>query len=1279
VGFLGISLLPGVAQGVGIPWGAAANVSNSGAASAPLLARDADGALYAYWWDRFDGMTISLYTKGRWSEPQIAPIQVPRMEDGEVVLDRTTQLPIIDALRTAPVLVADGQGDVHALWLGPARSPTGLSALMYSTLPPGTVTWSLARQLLPSASAWRLVASAERTLHLLFFEPARSADSLPGIYYQCSTDGGATWSARTLVVEAPFVRLVSPAAAHLDLLAANEDTIYAAWEDPRSGRAFFSRSQDGGATWDDPAPVGDGETQATRARFAVSSAGTVLQLWQVGQPGAGQRLYQRLSWDGGDTWAQPQRILPDVTSALSNVGLRSQEDGRILMLVGGRASPPSLAVWDPALAIEAGATGWSLPDIVGESRVAGLPVIQSWRSDLVRDSLTVAGVGDDGDVWTLRRRLSGATWEYPAPIAAPTQAPAVLRASDDWSNATPLAAGAAQPFALVGAPDGRQQAFWWDGAGLKSARFDGQAWGQPLPLPIEMPAGPEGATVTVPLGEAPTIADDGRGHALALWLAAPAAGEANALWYSAMPVGGDVWSTPVALADDVLDWAFCADPAGGVHLLYVRVATQTVDAVEISYIGSAGSAEWTLPQSVATSDLAGWWQGGAVTLTVAADGAGHIIAAWQGASSGPSLSASQDGGSTWSEAILLDDPEARPHLPLLLAADKGEFILMWEPADSMTAVGVYQQHSQDGGLTWSSSQRVLDGPLLATADPSPLYASSGRTMLLTQGDQGRIALRAWLGAQGGADVWGGWSQPRNLDLSFAEPDSDRVLMLSGVEFAVAGSVLGGVGLDQDGRLWALCLNLADLSWASEPPQPWQEPTRLSEGTQLRGPATMVADGQGQFHALWSEQAATGGVSSALIYARHDGVRWTRPAAVLRSPAGGANQPVLTVLADRLHAVWSGGAEGAIYTSSSFTRDAYAAGSWSEAETLPSPPDVVSLQEPHIVAGLDGALHVVYVAPLNEGRGVYYTHSEDAGASWSQAVAVFDAAAAGWAMVAEPTLAVDVDGALYVAWLRGALPIPSARLGVYLAHSHDGGTHWSAPMTLREGAFDAPKLVLSQRGVVHALWRDATGTRVWWQRSSSDGGESWGAATQVRGTRGLIGQIAVLTDWNGTLHLLGAGLSASAAQPTLAQATWRDAQGRWETEGSWLLGRVTLGEEGVFAAFAPRQGRLGALVRVGFPGGEAIAPGWLYTERAIAPVTALPAPVAAREPTPTPGPTPVPTPTPRPMIGVSAPTPAQLGQALDLGVVRIPYLMLAGLLVVALILGAVVVIWNGRRS
>jgi hypothetical protein len=72
----------------------------------------------------------ALFDGEEWSTPAIAPIPVTveREEDGS-----TSEVEI-------PVLVSDGSGWVHALWLEEPDEETGEQPLMHSQMPFGSTT-----------------------------------------------------------------------------------------------------------------------------------------------------------------------------------------------------------------------------------------------------------------------------------------------------------------------------------------------------------------------------------------------------------------------------------------------------------------------------------------------------------------------------------------------------------------------------------------------------------------------------------------------------------------------------------------------------------------------------------------------------------------------------------------------------------------------------------------------------------------------------------------------------------------------------------------------------------------------------------------------------------------------------------------------------------------------------------------------------------------------------------------------------------------------------------
>ncbi len=178
------------------------------------------------------------------------------------------------------------------------------------------------------------------------------------------------------------------------------------------------------------------------------------------------------------------------------------------------------------------------------------------------------------------------------------------------------------------------------------------------------------------------------------------------------------------------------------------------------------------------------------------------------------------------------------------------------------------------------------------------------------------------------------------------------------------------------------------------------------------------------------------------------------------------------------------------------------------------------------------LHVVYAVPVNEGRGVYYTASDDGGLTWSEALQVFDAAGAGWAAVDYPRLAVDPLGVLHAIWIRTSLSADTASLGVYYAFSADGGEGWSEPLMVAEGDYVWPSVVTDGMGGVHLFWNQATGARSWWHQWSPadpvvlgvgrDVPAGWVRAARIPGLSDVEGPLAIVGDGALGLQVVGLG-------------------------------------------------------------------------------------------------------------------------------------------------------------
>ncbi len=166
-----------------------------------------------------------------------------------------------------------------------------------------------------------------------------------------------------------------------------------------------------------------------------------------------------------------------------------------------------------------------------------------------------------------------------------------------WSEPVNLSrSGAASAPVLIAGAAGSLRALWWDQFdGITVAAFDGSSWSAATRATIELVEVVNEEVTYTPISAMPTIVGDPNGNAYALWL-----GEADRdtglrpLQFSRLGAGSLTWSTPTGVAESALVWHAVADPAGTLHLLYVRPTQSAAYPAGIYYRRSAsGGASWT--------------------------------------------------------------------------------------------------------------------------------------------------------------------------------------------------------------------------------------------------------------------------------------------------------------------------------------------------------------------------------------------------------------------------------------------------------------------------------------------------------------------------------------------------------------------------------------------------------------------------------------------------------------------------------------------------------------
>lgn len=129
-------------------------------------------------------------------------------------------------------------------------------------------------------------------------------DSTPGnneIYFDKSTDGGATWPAAQ--------RLTNNAgSSEAPRIAVSGSNVYVVWWDTTPGNVeiYFKKSADGGVTWQAAQKLTNNTGSSYSPRIAVSGS-KIYVVWWDNTPG-NYEIFFKKSTDGGATWQAAQRL-----------------------------------------------------------------------------------------------------------------------------------------------------------------------------------------------------------------------------------------------------------------------------------------------------------------------------------------------------------------------------------------------------------------------------------------------------------------------------------------------------------------------------------------------------------------------------------------------------------------------------------------------------------------------------------------------------------------------------------------------------------------------------------------------------------------------------------------------------------------------------------------------------------------------------------------------------------------------------------------------------------
>lgn len=355
-------------------------------------------------------------------EPESTAIKYSRWEDGR--WSRMSDGPDVSGAPDHNVSVAvDGKGFILAVWQGGESgsvyfSQSATSEALFSS------EWREPLQLTDTSLSTGMPDIAVDGAGTLFVVYAVPINEGRGIYLLKSEDGGASWSTPALIfdgvaagwelVESPRLAVSDHGVLHLMWTKGSPSSVDAGDE------LYYSRSEDGGQVWAEAQRVVSANEQGIQLQgFALESAAdaTVHRVWQEWNLGHLSILHQ-VSFDNGLNW-QPLVLVSTIDVAQLPAALTLDAAGQLHLLfprsrgaAGDGLSPYSIEhyMWDGA--------GWRQQDSIS-LRATGVTAVSSLTAAAAGDQLVAVIGGSQSGETLIELLYTQRQIELPADLEAP--------------------------------------------------------------------------------------------------------------------------------------------------------------------------------------------------------------------------------------------------------------------------------------------------------------------------------------------------------------------------------------------------------------------------------------------------------------------------------------------------------------------------------------------------------------------------------------------------------------------------------------------------------------------------------------------------------------------------------------------------------------------------------------------------------------------------------------------------------------------------------------------
>jgi BNR repeat protein len=724
-------------------WSDPVNLSNSGSSTAPSIVVDSNGTIHVIWLDEFDGYQYTESTDGGTTWSVVKTAAFPFSPKGDF----------------PPVFVAGHNGEIHIFW------QDSTYALFYSQAQSSTLSvpssWTGNLKLSDSVISFDASVSAANILHVGYIRNLVTELKPSGVYYQ-RLDGGG-WSPATNLYSSKYYRSVLPANSNISIAVStveNRDRVLMSWDDRPQKRIFWSKSSDGGTTWDQAQQV-SGPEQSVGSEMPynikISSVdGKILLSWQVGIPGSRCTQTSQWSLDGGTQFLAPVKFLDDFISCPKQIYVVTANQDFSVSLINIQ-DEISLIAWN--------GEKWSKRQPQGELSTFVNPltfdnVLFGCQATAFHDgTLYIVGcdTGTGGDIWFRSRPLGSiddwfpppSAWTSPSVVATTRQGISSLTAtSDDKGNIYSF--WVQIPQAEVDQGD----------ATIVYARHEGEQWSKPsnvisgfdsIPTHLQATSDKQGRILL-------SWVDGENGDLYFSWANTARANLASE-WFEPqqLPSHSQLNSSPDILADDL----------GRIVVVYTVPLNEDrgVYLVQSTDLGQT----WSPPALIFDAVAAGWSLVDQPQVSVSADGKLHVLFTRSSLREDDQLrglyySQSADGGMTWSQPQMVS--EKNVEWSRIVCLDQQVMHRLWQE-NNVPSRDIFDQISRDGGGTWENPIKIISQNT-STALPELAESADGHLFITQSSVEDRqliVDVHEWDGSH--------WvpqeSKELNLEANSAQP------------------------------------------------------------------------------------------------------------------------------------------------------------------------------------------------------------------------------------------------------------------------------------------------------------------------------------------------------------------------------------------------------------------------------------------------------------------------------------------------------------------------------